>query len=113
MTFWYVKDNVVYYHLGAYSDAGYRMRASFAAFWIALKHFVEIGIRWVSLGSAAGLKDRIDEGLSRFKRGWSTETRTAYFCGRIFQPQKYREIAKAARSGSSEYFPIYRKGEFR
>jgi hypothetical protein len=112
MTLWYVRDNVGYYHLGAYSDMGYRLRASFALFWTGLDYFMASGVRWVNLGSAAGIQSRADEGLTRFKRGWSTGTQTAYFCGRILKRERYWEITKTKNIPATDYFPGYRSGEF-
>lgn len=111
MTLWYADRGVAYYHLGAYSDAGYEMGASFALFWRALDHFANQSVRWLNLGAGAGLANQTD-GLTRFKRGWSTGTRPAYFCGRIFSRLKYEEAMKARNVGLSDYFPAYRKGEF-
>jgi len=106
MTWWYVTNGVAYYHLAAYSEHGYACRASYALFWTALKHFAAIGLRWASLGAGAGLRSA-DSGLTRFKRGWSTQTRRAYFCGRIYQPTTYATLVAAA-SARSAYFPAYR-----
>jgi hypothetical protein len=52
------------------------------------------------------------DGLSEFKMAFSTETRTTYFCGRIFNHQRYSEIVKAKGIPKTDYFPAYRKGEF-
>jgi len=112
MTLWYVLGNVGYYHLGAYNHAGYELRASFALFWRAIEHFAAKGLRWLNLGAGAGLEGSSTDGLSRFKRGWSTGTRTAYFCGRIFDRAKYSEVVKASGVSAADYFPAYRKGEF-
>lgn len=111
MTLWYAGDTLAYYHLGAYSDAGYELRASFALFWRAIEHFKGAGLSWLSLGAGAGLSSSAD-GLSRFKSGWSTETRTAYFCGRIFDRDKYEELVRLKRMPLTNYFPAYRAGEF-
>jgi lipid II:glycine glycyltransferase (peptidoglycan interpeptide bridge formation enzyme) len=110
MTLWYVLGNVGYYHLGAYNHAGYELRASFALFWRAIEHFAAKGLRWLNLGAGAGLEGSSTDGLSRFKRGWSTGT--AYFCGRIFDRAKYSEVVKASGVSAADYFPAYRKGEF-
>lgn len=110
---WYVHSDVGYYHLGAYSDLGYQLRASFALFWSAIKYFSEIKLRWLNLGAGAGLKGTESDGLSRFKEGWSTGTKTAYFCGHIFDSKKYAEIMNEKNIPATEYFPAYRKGEFR
>jgi Acetyltransferase (GNAT) domain len=112
MTWWFVAEGVGYYHLGAYSDAGYKLRASFGLFSRAIELFRAEGLRWLDLGAGAGVASDGQDGLSRFKRGWSTDTRTAYLCGRIFNPGRYAEIVKAKGVGSTDYFPAYRKGEF-
>jgi hypothetical protein len=111
MTLWYTQGDTVYYHLGAYSERGYALRASFGLFWHALEHFTEAGRRRLSLGAGAGLKGDTGDGLSRFKRGWSTGTRTTYLCGRIFDRPLYAQLA-GARGQATDYFPAYREGEF-
>lgn len=111
MTLWYADRGVAYYHLGAYTDTGYELEASFALFWRVLEHFANQGLRWLNLGAGAGLANQAD-GLTRFKRGWATGTRPAYFCGRIFDRLKYDEALRARNIGLSDYFPGYRKGEF-
>ena len=112
MTWWYVEKGVGYYHLGAYSDEGYKSRASFALFWRAIEYFAGIGLGWLDLGAGAGVGTDAKSGLSRFKQGWSTGTRTAYFCGRIFNNERYQEITKAQHVAPTKYFPAYRAGEF-
>jgi hypothetical protein len=107
MTLWFVRDDVAYYHLGAYSDNGYERGASFAIFWSALTHFQAAGVRWAALGAGAGTK-AAQSGLTRFKQGWATGTRTAYFCGRILQPALYRRLAGSFEN-NADYFPAYRR----
>lgn len=113
VTLWYTDREVVYYHLGAYSELGYELEASFALFWRALEFFSSELLQWLDLGAGAGIsvKDTAD-GLTRFKRGWATGTRTAYFCGRIFDQSKYDEAVRIRDVSSTNYFPAYRKGEF-
>jgi hypothetical protein len=113
MNLWYADRGIAYYHLGAYSEAGYKLRASFALFWRAIEYFAAQGLRWLDLGAGAGLSGSGEaDGLRRFKRGWATDTRVAYFCGRVFDRQKYAEILSATQVVTSDYFPAYRKGEF-
>lgn len=122
MVLWYIQGEVGYYHLAAYSDLGYELRASFALFSHAIEYFAT-RLRWLNLGAGAGVRGRGSasppqgkggtDGLTRFKSGWATGTRTAYFCGRIFDHACYAEIAKATGISGTDYFPIYRKGEFR
>jgi hypothetical protein len=112
MSLWYVQGEVAYYHLGAYSDMGYDRKVSFAIFWVLLEYFGAKGLRWLSLGAGAGIRGDQNDGLTRFKQGWSTGTRTAYFCGRIFDREKYQEIISMRKIGNTHYFPAYRADEF-
>ena len=107
---WYIRDDIGYYHLGAYSPEGYKIKASFALFWTLIKYFAHSGLKWLGLGAGAGSYNDGQDGLTRFKRGWSTGTRTAYFCGRIFDAGKYEEIVMACGIPPTNYFPAYRLG---
>ena len=112
MLLWAVQNNIGYYHLGAYSSEGYELKASFALFWTLLHYFKNIGLDWLCLGAGAGLHGDQNDGLARFKRGWATGTRTAFFCGRIFDAEKYKETVLAHKIKVTNYFPAYRAGEF-
>jgi hypothetical protein len=113
MLLWFLIGDIAYYHLGAYSDAGYRLRASYALFSDSIDYFADAGIGWLNLGAGAGTRATEADGLSRFKRGWSSGTRTAYFCGRIFDPERYREmISRQSGMPGTGFFPAYRHGEY-
>jgi hypothetical protein len=112
MLLWYVQREIAYYHLGAYSDLGYELKSSFALFSKAIEYFASLGVLWLSLGAGPGLNDEAEDGLSRFKRGWSSGTRLAYFCGRIFDRRRNDAIMSARRISKTDYFPAYRAGEF-
>ncbi|SRR6266516_1073709 len=112
MTWWFVSGEVGYYHLGAYSETGYELRASFALFWRAIELLRANGLRWLDLGAGAGLANDATDGLSRFKRGWSNGTRMAYLCGRVFDRARYEQLAEAKGIRTTNYFPAYRQGEF-
>ena len=111
-TLWYVAGNVAYYHLGAYSARGYELAASFALFDRGFERFAAEGVAWASLGAGAGLDRAAEDGLTRFKRGWATTTRTAHLCGRILQRGAYDELAAERSRPGTPYFPAYRVGEF-
>ena len=112
MLLWYLDETVCYYHLGAFNETGYRLGASFALFRYAIEYFADVGTRWLDLGAGAGVNNSAN-GLTRFKRGWATGTRPAYFCGRVLNPTAYKEVNDSrGRSNDAEYFPAYRKGEF-
>jgi hypothetical protein len=87
--------------------------AAYALYGAALEWFAG-RVRWLNLGGAAGSSvGDVTDGLTQFKRGWSTETRTAYFCGRIFNPEHYVALTGAADLPPGGHFPAYRAGEFR
>ena len=108
---WTIQGEVGYSHLTAISDKGYDLRASYAIYWYAIEYFRQ-RLRWLDLGAGAGLNSNEKDGLSEFKRGWSTDVRTAYLCGRINDREKYFGIATAKGLNGDDYFPAYRKGEF-
>lgn len=112
MVLCYLQGNIAYYHLGAHSPVGYDMGSSFALFWHLTEHLRDGGLRWINLGGGAGVAADATDGLSRFKRGWSTGTRTAYFCGRIFNRPAYDRIVVSKGRADTAYFPAYREGEF-
>lgn len=112
MLLWFVQRDIGYYHLGAFSERGYELRASFGLFHFAIDYFAGIDLKYLNLGAGAGIKKKSEDGLSRFKRGWSNGTRTAYFCGRVFDQHKYREIIQEKGVSEHDYFPVYRRGEF-
>lgn len=101
---WYEDAGVAYWHLAAYSERGYKLDASYALLATALEHFQTRGLEWICLGAGAGLSGEATDGLSRFKAGWATGTRTAHLCGRVLDPARY-----AALGGATDgFFPAYR-----
>jgi hypothetical protein len=107
---WFVQGDVAYGHVLAFSDVGYKLGAAYALYWVAMHHFASRA-RWASLGGMPGAGAQEAEGLYWFKRGWSEETRTAYFCGRIFDRDRYTEMTSARGVPATRYFPAYRLGE--
>ena len=103
---WYVANGVAFSHLQASYDSGYSVGASYALFGTALERLRNVAER-ADLGGVAGAI-AADNGLFRFKRGWSTDTVSVYLCGRILQPETYRHLAG---SHGTDYFPVYRAGE--
>lgn len=108
---WYLQDDVVYSHLAAANAPGYDLQVSYALYWFALKTFADQAV-WIDFGAGAGLSSDGTDGLSRFKKGWATETRPTYLCGRIFNHEQYADALAARGLQDSDYFPAYRRGEF-
>ena len=113
MSLSYVQGNVVYTHLIACNALGYELDSSYALYWREIEYFRSRGLKWLNLGAGAGVHGNGRDGLTWFKRGWATGTRTAYLCGRIFDRQAYDQIVKAKGVTDTGYFPAYRAGEFR
>jgi hypothetical protein len=109
---WYECDEVAYGHLGATSERGYEHMAAYALYWNAIQYFRD-RVRWLDLGASPGVSAvAADDGLSRFKAGWATDTRPTFVCGRVLQPTAYAELAMKAGTTHSRYFPSYRHSEF-
>jgi hypothetical protein len=108
---YFVQGDVVHCHLGAASRTGYELGVVHALDFYSIEYFSG-KVHWLNLGGGAGITNDGTDGLSMYKRGWSTETRIAYFCGRIFNRERYAEIVKAKGIAATDYFPAYRKGEF-
>jgi lipid II:glycine glycyltransferase (peptidoglycan interpeptide bridge formation enzyme) len=109
---WYTQGDIAYSHLAAFSPLGYNLMASYALYWHAIEYFADDRVHRLDIGAGAGHEGSDADGLSWFKRGWSTETRTAYFCGRIFDHARYASILKTKEIPETDYFPAYRLGEF-
>lgn len=112
MQIWYVDDCQAYHHLSAYSAQGYNKRVSYALLWTALTFFQEASITWADLGGGAGLKIQKDDGLTKFKKGWATDFKMSYLCGRVLNSAWYTHLAQQAKAEQTSYFPAYRSGEF-
>jgi hypothetical protein len=110
MALWIVHNDYGYYHLAAYSSRGYDLRASFGLFMHTFEVFAQEGIERLSLGGAAGLVNAKanEDGLARFKSGWSNNTRDVWFCGRVLNRGVYDALCGQTEMSASEFFPAYR-----
>jgi hypothetical protein len=108
---WMLQDDVVHSHLAAASPTGYDMNVGYALYWAALEMFADEA-RWINFGAGAGVSGGSESGLTQFKRGWATETRPSFFCGRIFDHAGYAAAGAARGNYDDDYFPAYRSGEF-
>ena len=100
--------SVAAYHLGAYDDTGYEVGASYAAFCYAFGVLADTGVEVVNLGGGAGLTVDDNDGLARFKRGWSTHTGVARIGGRILDPVAFGGLQSPS---STSFWPPYRAGQ--
>ena len=106
---WYVQQDVAYSHLAASTERGYELNCSYAIHSAVVEYF-RSQVRCVNLGAGAGTSENQD-GLTRFKAGWANCARTAYFCGRVLNPERYAELNRGMHLKETNYFPAYRGGE--
>jgi len=97
--------SVAAYHLGAYDDMGYEFEAAYAIFPVAFEELANAGVGLVNLGGGAGIEVSDDDGLARFKRGWSTHTGVAQIGGRVLQRAVFDRLAGAS---DARFWPPYR-----
>lgn len=105
-----IQDHIAYAHLSAFSDEGYAHGASYLLDWHALSA-LHGRVRFINWGGGRGRKP--DDGLARYKRGWSTLQRDSWLLGKVLDPERY--AATCLRVGTDPdcgYFPAYRQGEF-
>jgi len=107
---YFVQRGVAYAHILGCTSVGYRQGALYALIWSAIETFTG-SARWLDIMGVPGGQDAGSEGIRQFKRGWSTETRTAWLCGRILHRERYAEIVNATGTSPARYFPAYRAGE--
>jgi hypothetical protein len=107
MALWFQDGPDAWYHLAAYSPAGYAVSASYGLFAVALDVLRDRGVLRVDLGGSAGASSR-EDGLTRFKRGWADDERVAHLCGRILDHRAYERLS-GRREG--EWFPAYRSSD--
>ncbi len=108
---WMTHNRVVHSHLAAFSDKGYELMAAYALYAGAIQYFTG-KVRWLNFGAGAGLGEERTDGLTQFKRGWATTTRTAWFCAKVLQPEHYSALSALKCKIDNDYFPAYRHGEF-
>ena len=102
----YIQNHTAYWHLSACTEKGYQLHASYAAIWTAIKVFSK-KIHRIDFGGTTNMKDNKFNGLAQFKSGWSNSTECSYFCGKILNLQKYRQLIKE-HDENKKWFPAYR-----
>lgn len=104
---WMTNNRVGYGHLAGHRSDVYELNASYALYWYAL-HWFHNKIDHLDLGSVSGITPNEGDGLSFFKRGWSTETRVSLFCEKVLNADSYTELLQTVPRHQGHYFPAYR-----
>jgi len=102
---WVEFQNFVWSHLAASNALGYESGASYAVYDHSIRHFSR---RLINLGGAAGIGGTADDGLARFKAGFSNRTQTVYLMGSVLNPELYLTLCAERDTSTSDYFPAYR-----
>ncbi len=103
---WVRSGHHVHSHLAASNEAGRRAGAPYLLYDAAIRYFDDVVT--IDLGGGAGLKDDPNDGLARFKRGFSNSEKSAYLCGAILDPDRYQVLCEFYKAQNNEYFPAYR-----
>ncbi len=104
---WMRDHRHAWYHLAAYSSLGYELGASFAIFHESIRRFERKDVEILNLGGGAGTTAK-EDGLTRFKRGWSNKEDSAWFCGHVLDPGSYDALTERTGTSQSDFFPAYR-----
>lgn len=99
--FYIDKDNV-YYHMGFGLEESYKLNANFILMHSAIEFFKRLGLNKLLLGS---VPDGGNDGLRRFKEGFSNESRENYILKHIYNEEVYDRLSK---DKSTNMFPAYR-----
>jgi hypothetical protein len=108
---WFIHGDVAHAHLVGISPRGYDLQVSYGMKLFILQYLAG-KVRWANLGAIPGVTSANHSGLAHFKSGWSSGTRTAYFCGKIFNATAYKDLVRESRVQTDTFFPAYRSGEF-
>lgn len=108
---WMVQGDVAHSHLSAFSDEGYDLMCGYALYWEAIRYF-KGKVKWLNLGGGAGIQSDANDGLTQFKRGWSTGSRQAWFCASVLNQEKYQTLCAQLGVTDTGVFPAYRQGKF-
>ena len=91
-------------HLAASAPEGYATGAAYAVNDLAITALSVCAA--INFGGGPGAGDDPDDGLVRFKRGFSNRTAPAWLCGKVLDAAAYERLSRGfAQSG---FFPAYR-----
>jgi hypothetical protein len=110
----YVDGDHAYGHVCAFSEVGYRLRASYATRWRMLE-YLQGRVRYLDFGGSVGTSDApAGDGLADYKRRWCALRMPVYLCTSVLNPAVYGELSAARGTREKPgYFPAYRVGEYR
>ncbi len=104
ISLWFEHGDHAVSHLNACAPEGYKIQANYGIYKFMLDDLKDKTL--IDLGSNVGMRDDPEDGLSKFKAGFSNATRQSYVCGLICDRVVYEELS--AGSGDETFFPAYR-----
>jgi hypothetical protein len=90
--------------LAASSAEGYRRSAAYAVYDASIRLFADL--KTLNLGGGAGLA-AVEDGLTRFKKGFANAEAQAHFCGAVLDEARYAELSGGVTMPATP-FPAYR-----
>jgi hypothetical protein len=105
-----IQQDVAYGHLIGFNEVGHELGVSYALYYSHFGYLFD-KVRWIDWGGTSGVQNNALDGLSQFKRGWSTDTRIAYFCGKVLDQARYAALVEEKTISETTYFPAYRSDE--
>lgn len=109
MSIWLSDGTVAHNHLGASSEAGYAVGASYALYAAAVETLEEC--RVLDFGGAPGLADDPDHGLARFKRGFANAEGATWLSGFVLDREGYAAALRDSGADSATgFFPPTARG---
>jgi hypothetical protein len=106
-----IQNDAAYIHLSAHTNNGYKLDAGYAITWSVI-NYLKNKVHWINFGGSTNLDNGELDGLAQFKKGWSSEIRKSFFCGKIYNKEQYEEILLLKGINETKWFPAYRFGEY-
>lgn len=107
----FIQNDVAYYHLSCSTETGYKLHANYATIWTAIIDLSK-KVRFIGFGGGTKTNDGKLDGLSQFKKGWSSSTKKSFFLGKINNKQQYMDLLENKSISDIAWFPAYRSGEY-
>lgn len=103
------KTNISYWYLMATHPRAYQLKSNYALFYETINQLRQSGIEWINLGGNAGLANKIDDGLARFKNQWANDECYSLLCGKVLNEKIYTNLSHSNNNKKGkDYFPAYR-----
>ena len=108
----FIDNDVAYGHLCAFNELGYKLKASYATRWRMIEYLID-KVRFLDFGGGLVTKSQSpSDGLTSYKRRWTSETKPVFICSSIINHEVYERLTSQAGMATTSFFPAYRGGEY-